>query len=198
MKKVIVVHGWGGNPKGDWFPWLKEKLKEDFVEVIIPEMPDTLHPTIDAWLSPLADAADDIDEDTILIGHSIGCQTILRFVEKLPGNTKVGGIILVAAWLHLTDETWDEEYTKEIAKPWLETPINFEKIKNHTKNIVCIQSEDDPYVPVADAQIFEEKLGAKIIFLKNAGHIAAEDSITKLPEILEQINNLSNKLNQEY
>jgi len=192
MKKVIIVHGWGGNPSGDWFPWLKEKLEVDSVEVVIPEMPDTLHPAIDSWLSVLADVTGNIDEDTIFVGHSIGCQTILRFVEKLPEHIKIGGIILVAAWLHLTDETWDEEYTKEIAKPWLETPINFEKIKNHTKNIVCIQSEDDPYVPVSDAKIFEEKLDAKIIFLKNFGHIAAEDGITELPEVLEQINNLIN------
>ncbi|MEI8060803.1 MAG: alpha/beta fold hydrolase [Candidatus Berkelbacteria bacterium] len=192
MKKVIIVHGWGGNPSGDWFPWLKEKLEANSVEVIVPAMPDTLRPTIDAWVSALADAAGNIDEDTILVGHSIGCQTILRFVEKLPENTKIGGIILVAAWLHLSDETWDEEYTKEIAKPWLETPINFEKIKNHTKNVVCIQSEDDPYVPVADAAIFEEKLVAKIILLKNSGHIAAEDGITDLPEVLKQIYNLTN------
>ena len=190
MKKVIIVHGWGGNPSGDWSPWLKEKLEGDSVEVIVPEMPDTLHPTIDGWVSALADAAGEIDENTIFVGHSIGCQTIMRFLEKLSENTKVGGIVLVAAWLHLTSETWDEEYTKEIAKPWIETPMGFEKIKNLSKNIVCIQSENDPYVPVSDAKIFEKRLGAKIIFLKNAGHIAAEDGITELPEALEQIKDI--------
>jgi len=193
MKKVIIVHGWGGNPSGDWFPWLKEKLEADSIKVVVPEIPNSFNPTINNWVSALANAAGNIDENTILVGHSIGCQTILRFVEKLPENTRVGGIILVAAWLHLTDETWDEEYTKEIAKPWLETPIDFEKIKSHAKNIICIQSEDDPYVPVADAEIFEEKLGAKIIFLKNSGHIAAEDGVTALPEVIEAINSICKK-----
>lgn len=191
MKKVIIVHGWGGNPSGDWFPWLKKELEVKSIEVIIPKMPDTLHPMIDSWVPALADAAGDVNEDTIFVGHSIGCQTIFRFVEKLPENTRIGGIILVAAWLHLSDETWDEEYTKGIAKPWLETPIDFEKIKKHSKNIICIQSEDDPYVPVADAEILEEKLSAKIIFLKNAGHIAAEDGVAELPEIVEEVKKIT-------
>lgn len=187
MKKAIIVHGWGGNPSGDWFPWLKEKLEAASYEVIIPEMPDSMHPKIDAWVSILQRLAGDIDKDTILVGHSIGCQTIMRFVENLPEGTKVGSIILVAAWLHLTDETWDEDYTQEIAKPWLETPIDFSEIKSHTDNIVCIQSDDDLYVPVSDAEIFEEKLNAKIIFLKKAGHICAESGFTELPQVLDQV-----------
>ena len=32
MKKVIIVHGWGGNPSGDWFPWLEKKLEEESKE----------------------------------------------------------------------------------------------------------------------------------------------------------------------
>lgn len=187
MKKVIIIHGWGGNPSGDWFPWLKKELEKKLVKVIIPEMPNTFHPTIDAWVSSIAEAAGDVDDDTVLVGHSIGCQAILRYVEKLPESNKIGGIILVAAWVHLTNETWDDEYTEETAKAWLETPVEFEKIRKHTDKIICIQSEDDPYVPVSDAKIFEEKLGAKIISLKNAGHICAENGVTKLPEILDEI-----------
>jgi predicted alpha/beta hydrolase family esterase len=172
---------------GDWFPWLKGKLQADGVEVIVPEMPDTIHPKIDTWVSNLRTESGDINEDTVFIGHSIGCQTVLRFIEGLAPNVKIGGVILVAAWLHLTDENWDEVYTKEIAKPWLDTPINFEKIQMHTDNIVCIQSENDPYLPLSDAQIFKSRLSAKIVFLKNAGHISAEDGITQLPEVIEEM-----------
>lgn len=188
MKKIIIVHGWGGNPSGDWFPWLKKKLEEQSAEVITPEMPDTLHPDINGWVATLENL--DIDDETTLIGHSIGCQAILRFVEQLPENVKIKGLILVAAWLHLTDEAWDEDYTTEIAEPWIETPINFEKVKKHTDHIVCIQSDDDPYVPVSDAEIFKDKLNAKIFWLKNAGHICAEDGVVEVPIVLEQINNI--------
>lgn len=190
MKQAIIVHGWGGNPSGDWLPWLKEKLKSESFEVVVPEMPDTFRPTIDDWVSALQNIAYDIDGNTILIGHSIGCQTILRFVEKLPADIKIGKIILVAAWLHLTDETWDKDYTPKIAKQWLETPIDFDKVKSHCDNIVCIQSDNDPFVPVTDAEIFKEKLNAKIVFIQNAGHISAESGFTKLPGIIQYLGNL--------
>jgi len=187
MKKAIIVHGWGGNPSGDWFPWLKKKLESESFEVTVPEMPDTLHPTIGAWTSTLKDAAGDMNSDTILIGHSIGCQTILRFIENLPSDIKIGKIILVAAWLHLTDETWDEDYTEEIAKPWLETPIDFNSGKSHCDDIVCIQSDDDLYVPIEDAEIFKDKLGAKIEIITNAGHISSESGYTELPVVLKYL-----------
>lgn len=187
MKKAIVVHGWGGNPSGDWFPWLKQELEDIGYEVVVPEMPDTMHPKIDVWIAELGKAAGSIDDETILIGHSIGTQTILRFVEHLPSNIRIGKIVLVAAWLHLTNETWDEDYTTEIAKPWVNTKINFEAVKQHCMDITFIQSDNDPYVPTSDIEVFREKLSAKIIMLKNAGHISAESGFSQLHEVMELI-----------
>ena len=39
----------------------------------------------------------------------------------------------------------DEE--KEIAKPWLETPIDFAKVKQHTKKFFAVFSDNDDVVP---------------------------------------------------
>lgn len=169
--KVIMVHGWGGTNEGGWFIPLKNKLEKEGMEVISPNMPDTFNPKIDTWTKKLKEIAGKIDANTYFIGHSIGCQTIMRYLEKLDKKTKVGGAVLIAAWFRLTNETWDEEYTEEIAKPWIEKPIDFEKIKEHTKNIMVMLSEDDEWVPVEDAKIFREKLNAKVKIIDNRGHI---------------------------
>jgi predicted alpha/beta hydrolase family esterase len=87
----------------------------------------------------------------------------------------------------LTDETWDEDYTKEIAEEWINMPIDFEKIKKCTNKFVVINSDDDPYVPLSDTELFENNLGAEIIVLKNKGHIAGEDGSTDLPVVLEEL-----------
>lgn len=187
MKKVIIVHGWGGNPNGDWFPWLKKELKKNRFEVIIPSMPDSDEPEIKKWVEFLEENISKVDEETYFIGHSIGCQAIMRYLEILPEKTKVGVVVFVAGWFNLTDDTWDENYTKEIAEQWIKTPIDFNKIKRHTENFIAIQSDNDPYVPLSDKEIFKEKLNAKIILLHNKGHISGEDGIKELPVVLNEI-----------
>ena len=67
----------------------------------------------------------------------MGCQAILRYLEKLE-NKKIGGAIFVAGWFNLSEFTFkeepaDEEEERNIAKPWLETPMNFKKIKEYNK-----------------------------------------------------------------
>ena len=191
MKKAIIVHGWGGSPEGDWYQWLKKELEKKGFKVLIPEMPETMFPKIEAWVSKLNQAAGEADENTYFIGHSIGCQTILRYLEKLPANKKIGGAILVAGWFSLTENTWDENYTQEIALPWLETKIDFEKVKEHTDKIIVFLSDNDPYIPLSDFRIFREKLDADVIIENGKGHFSGEDGITKYPAILNKLLQIS-------
>lgn len=187
MKQVFIIHGWGGNPEEGWFPWLEKELEKKGYLVSIPTMPNTNEPVIKKWVSHLSKIVGTVDEETYFVGHSIGCQAIMRYLETLPNNAKVRGVIFVAGWFNLTEDTWDETYTKEIANPWIKEPINFDKIKKLTRKIVEIASDNDPYVPLSDKDIFKKKLGAEIIVLHNSGHISGEDGIKKLPSVLKSI-----------
>jgi len=189
MKRIFIIHGWGGNPNEGWINWLKKELTKKGYKVEAPQMPNTDYPKINEWVSYLIDLVKEPDKNTFFIGHSIGCQTILRYLESIPKNSKVGGIILVAAWLNLTDETWDENYTEEIARSWIQTPIDFEKIKSHTNKIIIINSDDDPYVPITDAHTLKKKLNAEVIMLKNQGHVDEDE----LPEALEKLEEIISK-----
>jgi len=187
MKRVFIIHGWGGNPDEPWPKWLKQQLETKGFETTNPEMPDTWHPKISEWVSKLKESAGNADKDTYFVGHSIGCQAIMRYLEQLPKSEKVGGAIFVAGWFNLTDETWDENYTKEIAEEWIKTPIDFEKIKQHTNNFVEIASDNDPFVSLDNADLFKNNFGAKIMVLKQKGHISSEDGMTELPILLEEL-----------
>ena len=185
MKKVIIVHRWDGDPSADWYPWLKEEVEKKNIRVFIPEMPDPSKPKIEKWVASLKNKVKDLDEETFFVGHSIGCQTIIRYLEKLEEKKKIGGALFVAGWFSLNKLETDEE--KKIAKPWLERPIDLAKVKKKVKNIRAIFSDNDPFVPLQNVRIFEEKLGAKVFVLKDKGHFTKEDGVLELDEVLDII-----------
>ena len=187
MKRVFIVHRWDGNPNSDWYPWLKRELENKGFKVEVPKMPNTSEPKINAWVSYLRKAVGKLDNETYFIGHSIGCQAIMRYVEKEKYNDKIGIVIFVAGWFKL--DNLENEEVKKIANPWLKTPFNFNAIKQKISKLTVFLSTDDPYNFINEnAQIFKNNLSAKIILEKNKGHFTKEDGIIALPEIVKEIN----------
>ena len=185
MKRIYLIHGWDGNPENHWFPWLKKELESRGFTVFNLEMPDSPNPKIESWVNHIKKRVGKVDKDTYFIGHSIGCQAIMRYLEELNKNEKVGGIVFVAGWFNLPYLQTKEE--KQIAKPWLETPINANKVSVHTKNVIAIFSDNDPDVSLEDSKLFKEKLGAKIIVEHKRGHFTADAGVNELPIVLKEI-----------
>lgn len=184
MKRVFILHGWGGYPDEGWFPWLKLELEKEGIAVEIPAMPDTEEPKIEPWVSHLASVVGEGDEQTFFVGHSIGCQTILRYLEGLPVAQKVGGVVLVAPWMTLMNQSPEE---MEIAKPWIVTPIDFEKVKSHSENFVAIFSDNDDCVPIENKKFFEEQFGIIGLVEHEKGHFSGGDGVVELPVVLSEL-----------
>lgn len=193
QKRVFIIHGWGGNPEEGNFPWLKSELQKKGFKVYNPPMPEPLNPQIDAWVNFLKQQIGVPNNKTILFGHSIGAQAILRYLETLSEKEHVGGAVFLAGWTHLTDEAFEDDDDKYIAKPWLETPLNWIKIKSRAGKFVAIFSDDDPLVPISDAKIFESNLGAKIIIERGKGHFGDGSGVKELPSALEAVLEISEK-----
>lgn len=195
MKKAFIIHGWDGSPNEPMHQWLKEELTKEGYEVHIPSMPNPEVPVIEEWVQTIineATKASAPDEEALFVGHSVGCQAVLRAIEVLAEGVKVGGIILIAPWMELDKQTIEEEGEEviEIARPWMETPINFEKIKSHTDTIFAIFSDNDPYVPVSQKDVFEKELGAETMVLEGYGHFSPADNVREVAPVMGCIKNL--------
>ena len=184
MKRVFIVHGWGGSPKEPMHKWLASQLRQKGYEVISPTMPNPERPEIESWVTQLKEAVGSPDKDTILVGHSVGCQTILRYLETLNPSIIIGGVVLIAPWLTLKNL---EDGEQDIAKPWLETDINSAAVVKHTPRITTIFSDDDPVVPFENKELFEQKFGVESIIEHSKGHFTEDDGVTELPSALEAI-----------
>ncbi len=183
--RVFVVHGWGGYPEEGWLPWLKKELvAKDFV-VEVPAMPDSENPKIETWVPHLARLVGRPDEHTYFVGHSIGCQTIIRYIQTLPIGTKIGGAVFVAGWYNLRNLETEEE--KIIVSPWVNEPRDDKKIRSVINKAIAIFSDNDPVVLPENQQSWKELVGAKIIIEHDKGHFSGSDGITELPSALQGV-----------
>jgi len=189
-KRVFIIHGWGFKPKHNWYPWLKKELENKDFEVVVPEMPNTEEPEIDAWVQRLEEVIGELDEQTYFVAHSIGCQAVLRYLEK--ADKKIGGVVCVGGWFELTGIEDEGEEVAVAARPWLETPIDFERVKNTTDTFIAILSDDDYYVSFEKhKKMFKENLDAEIVVEKKKGHFVKDDGVTELPSALESVLKIS-------
>lgn len=179
-----MVHGWRGSPTSGWFPWLAKQLGQKGFRTQAPAMPDTNNPKKDAWVKELAKAIGKPNKDTILVGHSLGCPAILRYLEALKPGEQVGGCILVAGPVTQRENPELESFFVK--------PFDWPKIKTKAKAFVGIYSVDDYFVPLQHGGVLLRRLGAKLIIKQNMRHFSGTlDGIKKVPDVLKAIQSIA-------
>lgn len=192
-KRVFIVHGWDGYPEEGWFPWLKKELELRGFDVTVPQLPDAGSPRIEKWVPKLSEVVGIPDEQTYFIGHSMGCQTVARYLESLLEGVRVGGVVFVAGFFKRLTDLEDDPDVRETEKHWLKSPIDFQKVKSHLPKSVAIFSDNDPWVPLENLDDFHNQLGSEIVVEHAKGHFSgSRDKITELPIVLEKFLTLQN------
>lgn len=185
MKRVFIVHGYGGNPDSNWFPWLKAKLEHVDIVVDVPVMPNTDAPELSQWLLHLQKVVGQLNEETYFVGHSLGCPTILRFLENLNGGEKVGGVVLVAGFAEPIHFTELDGFT--------DSSWNDARIQAACNNIVLISSDNDPHVPLVMAERMQDRFNAELVVMPDAKHINGDAGYKELPLIFTELVKIMNQ-----
>lgn len=188
MKRVVIIHRWEGAPKSDWYQSVRKELESAGFEVMIPEMPDTEVPVIEKWVNKISETITP-DENTFFIGHSIGCQAILRYLETI--DVKVGGAVFVAPWFRL--DNLESEEVIQIADPWISTPMNFEKIRENLPKLKSFISSDEPYGFIMEnTEKLQKELQSIVVLAPNQGHFTEDDGKNEFPDVVKAILEMSN------
>lgn len=148
---------------------------------MIPQLPDPAYPRMHTWVPELAAAVGSPDDQTFFIGHSMGCQTIARYLEGLPRGMVVGGAVFVAGFFRRLEGLDDDAEVHATAQHWLGTEIDLAKVKLHLPKSIAIFSDDDPFVPLDNQDDFRDLLGSRIIIESKQGHFSGSTGTTKLP-----------------
>ena len=192
-RTVIIIHGWDGNPDEPMLNWLNDELTKKDFEVITPLMPDPESPVIKDWINKIKETAKYPGLNTYFIGHSIGCQAVLRYLETLDDDTKIGGAVLIAPWMVLDDNILEEEGEEvaEIAGPWINKPVDWKKIKSSCDVFVCLFSDNDRYSTKKNFDMIKNNLSPKIIIEHDKGHYDPDSGITENQTALDELLRIS-------
>ena len=194
MKKIFIVHGFGGIPNGGWMPWLMQELAKKRIFACVLPMPDSKKPVVSKWIEEITHAVNNSPEDEIfLVGHSLGATAILKYLESIEGDKKIPGVVLVSGLISPLDPDNKESNYRKIDS-FVVPPIDFEKVKNKANKFVILHSVDDPAVPFWHAEKLSKELDCKLVKVEKGGHffILAEPICYELPPLLKILEEVIN------
>jgi len=185
-RRLCIIPRWGGGPDHDYYPWLRRELAATgrFAEVLSPEMPTPGEPSLTAWPARVAEvvgADPDARARTVLLGHSVGCQAVLRYLAGLPAGARVAGALLVAGWFTV-DRPWPT------IRPWIEAPLDLDAARAACPRLVVLLSDNDPFTAdhAANRAAWEARLGAEVRLAPGAQHFNGAEEPAVLATLLER------------
>ena len=176
----FIIHGVYASPEANWFPWLKKQLESLGYEFIIPKFPTPLDQSLESWVRIFSNYESKINEETVLIGHSLGASFILNYLEK--ANKKIKAAYLVAPFHKLLGVGYDK-----ITKTFVDKEFNWEKIRSNCSKFFVFASDNDKYIPFEVTKELVEKLNAELNIVHNGGHINKDSGYDTFPLLLECI-----------
>lgn len=183
--KLFLLHCWGGDGRSCWSGWTADRMREKGIEVIAPDFPSPSTPHIEEWLAAIRKEVPrfEPEDEWVLAGHSLGCPTILRLLEKFDKGEKIKAAILVAG------------FAKDLHIPEIQNFVykdfDWDKIKNGSKKFIVINSDNDPFIELAEGERMAKLLGAQFIVEHNAGHINEGSGFIKYERLLQIMDSLS-------
>lgn len=185
MRNALIIHGTPSKEEyfsdkypscsnSHWIPWLQKQLLMRDIFTQTPEMPEAYKPDYKKWKGEFEKF--NVDEDSVLIGHSCGGGFLTRWLTE--NKVIIDKLVLVAPWL-------DPDRRK--------TTIFFDfvidtKIRERVNEIHIFVSDDEDEI-LKSIEIIKKALSnSRIHRLKDKGHFCYEEMKTEeFPELLKVI-----------
>jgi len=189
--KCIIIHGCPSDKEKTmdsetrtydkhWIPWTKRQLEEKGIEVETPLMPEPWYPNYENFKKEFE--KHEVDEDSVLIGHSCGCTFLVRWLGE--SKKRINKLILVAPW-RVSDDPMNKDY--KFRKTFYDYHID-RTIKDRVNKIVIFTANDEEEDGKRGLEMYHEILGGKVIELKGHGHYCLSNMGTEeFPELIEEI-----------
>lgn len=178
-KQIYVIHGYGASIEDHWFQYVKKNLQNKNTTVTLIHLPNSDQPDFMKWQGALSRQISSIDNNTLFIAHSLGCLTVLNFLEHNKIKS-VGGLVCVSGFIDCLPSLPElDEYIGHSKKCFL--VVNNIGIKH------MYISDNDSYVPSEFSINLAKQLGFTYTIIPNSGHFLAKDGYCEFPELVSLI-----------
>lgn len=182
MKNAFIFHGTEGYPEENWFPWLKAELEKFGYTVFVPQFPTPpiIPAKISEWFEVLKNYEQQLNEETIIIAHSLGGIFALRVLEKLSHPIKA--VVFVSTPIGIKPILY---YDRD--NSFSSFTFDWQTILKKAQNFLVFHSDNDPYVSLANGEQLAKNLNTPLNFVPNAGHFNLDAGYTKFDLLLEKL-----------
>lgn len=157
-------------PKKDWKDTLQEKLGGDFV-VYTPSMPNKQNAQYDEWKILFEKIMNLIDENIILMGHSLGGIFLAKYLSENEIAKKVKKTFLVSA--PFSDEGMEHESLCSFVREG-----NLQNLERQAGELYLYHSVDDVVVPFDHVKKYKNELPTAIVReFTDRGHFKQEEIV---------------------
>ena len=168
MKKVLILHGWGGSDFPHWQAHLAKQLIEKNYTVSFPLLPDKNNPNLDEWLDYLKVEMEHFQPD-IVVCHSLA--NILWFHYLTRYDIKPIQKLMLVSPVSISCQI--EQISTFF--PY-ELPYDLK-----AKEQIMVTSDNDPYITIDEVYRLRDLLGSiGLKVLENAGHINEKSGYGRL------------------
>ena len=185
MKNAFLIHGAGGNPEENWFPWLKDRLEATDFNVVAPAFPTPDGQNLNAWNEVFAPYLAECGTETVLVGHSIGATFLLSILEQI--NRPVQKTVFVSGFIGLIDIEEFDLINQTIS----DRSFDWNTIRARAGDVSIFHGDNDPYVPTEKAEFLGKQFSVTPNIIPKGGHLNASAGFTEFPQLLETIRDTS-------
>ncbi len=140
-------------------------------------LPNSAAPDRAAWERTLRVSLRNVDDRSVLVGHSLGCFALLAHLAGRRTPWSVGHLALVSGFMQPLARYPELD-------GFVSNPPSLESVRNNVDRITVLASDNDSVVSPSLTASLASALGAKLTVVPGGGHFMDSEGFDELPQLL--------------